>query len=84
MIGLGAIVYHFGWGPLHGRPMISSKINTLLQVLYVCAVVAHAAFGLPPGAVLDVLAVLLLVTLLTSGYLYALTFTQRALAVARA
>ena len=84
MIGLGAIVYHFGWGPLNGRAMISSKINTLLQVLYVCAVVAHAAFGVPPGAVLDVLAVLLLVTILVSGYLYALIFTQRALAVARA
>jgi len=84
MIGLGAIVYHFGWGPLNGRPMLTSKINTLLQVLYVCAVVAHAGFGEPPGAVLDVLAMMVLVTVLISGYLYAAVFTQRALAVARA
>ncbi|MGH8143921.1 MAG: CDP-alcohol phosphatidyltransferase family protein [Steroidobacteraceae bacterium] len=84
MIGLGAIIYHFGWGPLNGRPMLSSKINTLLQVLYVCAVVAHAGFGLPSDAVLDALGVLMLVTILVSGYRYALVFTQRALAVARA
>ena len=31
-----------------GRPMISSKINTLLQLLYVLAMVAQQAFGVPP------------------------------------
>ena len=35
MIGLGAIIFRIGWGPLNGQPMISSKINTLLQLLYV-------------------------------------------------
>lgn len=84
MIGLGAIIYYFGWGPLQGRPMISSKLNTLLQVLYVMAVVAHAAYGLPPAWLLDVLAVFTLMTVLFSGYLYALVFTQRALAFGRA
>ena len=38
MILLGAIAYRVGWGPLTGRPMISSKINTLMQLLYVLAV----------------------------------------------
>jgi cardiolipin synthase (CMP-forming) len=84
MIGLGALIYYVGWGPLRGRPMVSSKLNTLLQALYVIGVVAHAAYGLPPARLLDVLAVLLLATLLFSGCMYALVFTQRALALARA
>jgi cardiolipin synthase len=84
MIGLGALIYRLGWGPLHGRPMISSKINTLLQLLYVLAVVAHAGYGLPPPGVLATLAWLTFATLMLSGFLYAREFTQRALAVARA
>jgi cardiolipin synthase len=84
MIALGALIYHSVWGPLNGRPMISSKVNTLMQVLYVIGIVAHAAYGLPSARVLDGVAVLMLVTLLFSGYVYALVFTQRALAVARA
>ena len=78
------MIYRVGWGPLHGRPMISSKINTLLQLLYVLAVVAHAGYGLPSAGVLDVLAVLTLCTVLLSGYLYALRIHAAALAVARA
>ncbi len=84
LIGSGAIVYSLRWGPLQGRPMISSKLNTLLEVLYVIAVLAHAGYALPPARLLDVLAVLTVATILLSGYLYALTFTQRALAAGRA
>lgn len=84
MIGFGAVIYRLGWGPLHGRPFISSKINTLLQLLYVLAVVAHAGFGLPASGVVVVLGWLTCATLLLSGFLYAREFTQRALQVARA
>ncbi len=84
MIGLGALIYYVVWGPLDGRPLISSKLNTLVEVLYVIGIVAHAGYGVPPVRMLDVLAVLMVMTLLFSGYLYALLFTQRALAVARA
>ncbi len=84
MIAGGALIYLVGWGPLHGRPMISSKINTLVQVLYVIGVVAHAGYRLPGAGVLDALAILMVVTVLISGFAYALVFTQRALTVARA
>jgi len=84
MIGLGAMIYRVGWGPLHGRPFISSKINTLLQLLYVLAVVAHAGFGLPARGVVVFLGWLTCATLLLSGFLYAREFTLRALQVARA
>src|SRR5579863_10573371 len=55
LILLGSIAFHIGWGPLKGRPMISSKINTLLQLLYVLAIVSHKAFGLPSQAWVDAL-----------------------------
>jgi cardiolipin synthase len=79
MIGLGALVYRIGWGPLHGRPMISSKINTLLQILYVLAVVSYAAFALPPPSIAAALQWLILVTVLISGFQYVHEFTRRAL-----
>jgi cardiolipin synthase len=84
MIGFGALIYRIGWGPLNGRPMISSKINTLLQLLYVLAVVANAGFQLPPPSILFALECLTYATLLISGFLYAREFTSRALEVARA
>ena len=83
LIGLGALVFRVGWGPLRGRPMLSSKINTLMQVLYVLAIVGHAGFGLPPAGVLEALQWLTLATVLISGYAYVSEFTRRALQVAR-
>jgi cardiolipin synthase len=59
--------------------MISSKINTLLQILYVLAVVAYAAFELPPPSIAAALQWLILVTVLISGFQYVHEFTRRAL-----
>jgi len=84
LIGLGALTYRSLWGPLNGRPMISSKINTLLQLLYVLGIVAHAGYGFPPLNLLQALAWVLLMTLLISGFVYVREFTQRALRVAHA
>ena len=84
MIGLGALVYKLGFGPLNGRALWTSKLNTLLQALYVIGVVAHAAYGMPPARVLQMLGIVMLLTVLLSGYMYASAFTQRALTVARA
>src|ERR1700722_10785923 len=84
LILLGSIAFHIFWGPLNGRPMISSKINTLLQLLYVLAIVAHAGYGLPPGRLLNGLAWLTLATVFVSGVAYVVEFTRRALHTARA
>jgi len=84
LIGSGAIAYRIGWGQLRGRPMISSKINTLLQLLYVLGIIAQQAFGLPGSNVLEALALLTLVSIAFSGFFYVREFTQRALAVVRA
>ncbi len=45
LIVLGAVVFRMAWGPLRGRPILSSKINTGLQLLYVLLVVTHAAWA---------------------------------------
>lgn len=79
MIGLGAIIFRLWWGPLNGRPMVSSKVNTLVQLCFVLAVVAHAGFLWPPAGLVQALAVLTLVTVLFSGFVYAQAFTRRAL-----
>jgi len=84
LIPLGALSYRLGIGPLNGRPKISSKINTLLQVLYLLAVVAHAGFGLPPAGILEALAIVTFATVLFSGWAYVSEFTRRALEGARA
>jgi cardiolipin synthase len=84
LIGLGAIAYRIGWGQLRGSPMITSKVNTLLQLLYVLAVVARQAFQLPGMSVIEALGVLTAISVCISGFLYVREFTQRALTVARA
>jgi len=84
MIPLGSLAFHLGWGPLKGQPLISSKINTLLQVLYVLAIVAHAGYALPPQGVVDALQWLTFATVLLSGLAYIREFTRRALQVAQA
>jgi cardiolipin synthase (CMP-forming) len=84
MIALGALIYTLSFGALNGRALWSSKLNTLMQVLYLIGVVAHAALGLPPARVLHILGIAMLLTVLVSGYVYAAVFMRRALQVARA
>jgi cardiolipin synthase (CMP-forming) len=79
MIILGAFAYRLRCGPLHGRPILSSKINTLLQLLYVLLIVVNAAYGLPPHNMLDALAYLTLVSIVISGYGYVREYAGRAL-----
>jgi cardiolipin synthase len=81
LIPLGALAYRISSGPINGRPMISSKINTLLQVMYILAVVAHAAFGLPPDSILQALAAATFVSVLISGASYVSEYTRRAVQV---
>jgi cardiolipin synthase len=81
MIGLGALVFHFWFGPLRGRPTIISKINTLMQLSYLLGVMTEAATGLPPREMLAALAVVAFITTVLSGIDYIYAFTRRAWAV---
>lgn len=79
-IALGALVFRLWFGPLRGRPTVSSKINTAVQLLYVMGALVNAALTFPPHEVLDALAVLVFATTVFSGLNYCTIFTRRALA----
>jgi len=78
LIGLGAVAYRLLIGPLRGRPTMSSKINTAMQLLYPVAMLANAAMSFPPREVLDALAILVFITTVFSGLNYMTVFTRRA------
>jgi cardiolipin synthase len=80
MIGSGAVLYRFWFGPLHGRPTILSKINTGMQLAVVLAAILGAATGLPTPEMVIALAILTLLTTVVSGADYLGRFTRRALA----
>ena len=78
LIALGALAFRLLIGPLRGRPTVSSKINTALQLLYPVAMLANAALNFPPHQVLDALAILVLMMTVFSGLNYMAVFTRRA------
>jgi cardiolipin synthase len=80
IIGFGAVIYRLWFGPLHGRPTVISKINTVLQLGYLLAVVLASATGFPPREVLEALAAVVLVTIVASGTDYVARFARRAFA----
>jgi cardiolipin synthase (CMP-forming) len=77
-IGLGALVFRLWFGPLHPRPIVSSKINTALQLLFIMAVLVNAALSFPPREALDILAIIVFATTVFSGLNYLVIFTRRA------
>ena len=82
LIVMGAVIYRVAWGPLRGRPVLSSKINTVLQIAYILLVVIHAQWAQPPATVLQALAALTFLTVVYSGVSYLRIFALRALHVA--
>ncbi|MBM4219786.1 MAG: CDP-alcohol phosphatidyltransferase family protein [Gammaproteobacteria bacterium] len=84
VISVGAWVYKRLFGPLEGRPTIPSKINTLVQLTFVIAVVWQAAFHDLPAWLVTGLGAGVLVTTVVSGVDYVQTYIRRAIAVSRA
>jgi cardiolipin synthase len=84
VIGIGAAVYKWLFGPLEGRPTLPSKLNTLVQLLFIIAVVWRAAFPNFPEWPVIGLGALVLVTTVVSGVDYIATYYRKAVAVSRA
>jgi len=85
VITIGAIVYVNVFGTLtDARPTVISKVNTLVQIAYVLAVVGAPALGMSWQLAITVLATLVIVTTVASGIDYTATYIQRAVAVSRA
>jgi cardiolipin synthase len=84
VIVCGAIAYRMLFGPLHGKPTVPSKFNTLCQVAFCLAVISRAAYGWPGEPFVVAAGGLVLVTTSVSGLDYVMTYTRRARAAARA
>jgi cardiolipin synthase len=80
MIGGGAVIYRFWFGPLHGRPTVLSKFNTGMQLAVVLAAILAAATRLEVPEAITALAIVTFITTVISGADYLSAFTRRALA----
>jgi cardiolipin synthase len=78
MIALGALCFLAWLGPLEGRPTFASKLNTLVQLAYLLGILMFKAIGFPPVALLELGAMLTLVTTVLSGAGYVIEYSRRA------
>jgi len=83
VIGAGAGIYKWLFGPVEGRPTVPSKLNTLVQLLFVIAVVWQGAFGNLRSWLMPGLGALVLVTTVVSGVDYVATYIRKAIVVSR-
>jgi len=74
----GTIVYQVYVAPVHGEPTSASKLNTVLQILFVLLTISHAWRGQPPMLALRVLGAAILVTITISTVQYVTTGLSRA------
>lgn len=84
LIGAGAGVYKWLFGPVEGQPTAASKVNTFFQLTYVIVVVAGAAAPIVPRAWVMLLGATVLVTTVVSGVDYTATYIKKAVAVSQA
>ncbi len=74
----GALAYNFTVDKLQPEPTKISKLNTILQLVFVVIVVSRQAFGWPPATAVLVLGASVLVASVVSGLDYVLTWSSRA------
>jgi len=74
----GALYYHFSVEEVDARPMLISKLNTLLQILLVLLMVTDAGPYPLPRLLLQVLIWLTGLTTLVSGALYVWVWSNKA------
>lgn len=84
VIGAGAAVFRTRFGPLHGRPTVISKVNTVCQIAYVVIVVTGRATGGVPDWMVSAATGVVFITTVASGYDYVVTYARRAARLARA
>lgn len=70
LIVSGASAYYLLVGPFEGEPLLISKLNTLVQLVLIVAVLTDQAIGAVPSSMLDLLIVATLLTTVVSGVMY--------------
>jgi cardiolipin synthase len=84
IIVLGALMYRCWIGPLEAHPSAISKINTLLQAVFILTVIGRERYSVPPAWLAVSLGAAVFVTVVISGIDYILTYGRRAASVAKA
>jgi cardiolipin synthase len=74
----GATAYNVLVRPLEGEPTRISKLNTVLQLLFIVFVLSNAGFGWPDQIAITVIGAGVLVTLVVSGIDYVWSWSRRA------
>lgn len=74
----GALLYHYGVEELEAAPTLTSKLNTLVQILLVVLVMTDAGLMGLPEPVLDILIWSCLATVLISGVQYVWIWSRKA------
>jgi cardiolipin synthase len=74
----GATAYNFLIRPVEGEPTHISKLNTVIQILFLLAVISRAGFGWPDEITVTVLGAATFVTAVISGMDYVLQWSERA------
>jgi cardiolipin synthase len=74
----GTIIYHLTVAPIHGEPTDASKLNTVLQILFVLMTISHAWLAQPPILALQLLGAAILATIAISTVQYVTTGFSRA------
>lgn len=74
----GATAYNFLIQPVEGEPTHISKLNTVIQILFLLAVISRAGFDWPAEITVTVLGAATFVTAVVSGIDYVLQWTERA------
>jgi cardiolipin synthase len=74
----GTIIYQLYVAPVHGEPTGASKLNTVLQILFVLFAITHAWLAKPSMVVLEFLGAAILVTITISTIQYVSTGLTRA------
>lgn len=83
IIIVGTVVYQLLVAPVHGEPTQASKLNTVLQILFLLLAVSHAWIDWPPKSALQLLATAILVTIAISTIQYVSTGFSRLRAAKR-
>jgi cardiolipin synthase len=74
----GAVAYHYLIKPLEGDPTHVSKLNTVMQLLFLLFVLSRAAFGWPDKIAVTIVGAATLVTVVISGFDYVVQWADRA------
>lgn len=78
VIVFGAGLYQWRVGNFVASPTIVSKLNSVLQLLYVLTTLSWLVFAMPGHEAVDALAWFVLATTLFSGFDYVIRWTKRA------